>query len=293
MNRILKSLHKMKTAYFRMFYFTIVFFSIVQVSAQEPVANNGKFVTVKGLKLYYEESGEGMPLLLLHNFFSSASVWQPLTTEFSKRYRVIAVDLPGHGRSDYMDTTNVYLHEEAAEYIVGLLDALKIDSLYVIGASSGGFITLYMATQRPELIKKIVIVGGQIFYSAQTREVISGLGMATGITERLGRPEAVRIHGKTKLDLLEKQFWNFRKLYGDPSFTSDVLATIKAKALIIHGDNDRIAPLSNALEMHKDIPHASLWVVPNGGHLPHFVPANEADFLKRTLEFLDGDWSEN
>ena len=284
----------MNTTYFRMIYFTIVFFSIVHgVSAQEAVANNGKFVTVKGLKLYYEESGEGMPLLLLHNFFSSASEWQPITTEFSRRYRVIAVDLPGHNRSDYMDTTNVYLHEKAAEYMIGLLDALKIDSLYVIGASSGGFITLYMATRRPELIKKIVIVGGQIFYSAQTREVISGLGRATGITERLGRSGAVKMHGKTKLDLFEKQFWNFRKLYGDPSFTPDVLATIKAKALIIHGDNDRIAPLSNALEMHKNIPHASLWVVPNGGHLPHFVPANQADFLRRTQEFMDGDWSKN
>ena len=140
MSSTLKLLYKTVTSNFRLFCFTIAFFSIVhEVIAQLPVAKNGKFVTVKGLKIYYEESGQGMTLLILHNFFSSATAYQPLITEFSMHYRVIAIDLPNHGRSDYMDTADFYLHKKAAEYIIGALDVLKIDSLYVIGASSGLF----------------------------------------------------------------------------------------------------------------------------------------------------------
>ena len=100
----------------------------------------------------------------------------------------------------------------------------------------------------------------------------------------------VKRHGKQKGALIARQFWNFRKLYGDPSFTPDVLSTIKANTLIIHGDNDPIAPLTNAWEMFQNIPQAHLWIVPNGGHLPQVGPSNEEEFIRHVLEFLRGDW---
>jgi len=117
----------------------LTIFSIGELTAQasEP---NGKIVTIKGLKIYYEESGNGMPLILLHPFGATSSLWKAFTPELSKHYRVISVDLPGHGRSDYMDTTNVYLHKRATEYILGLIDFLKLDSVNLIGASAGGLL---------------------------------------------------------------------------------------------------------------------------------------------------------
>jgi pimeloyl-ACP methyl ester carboxylesterase len=267
------------------FFMSLMFTS--ETKAQEAVAPNGHFVTVKGLKLYYEETGKGMPLVLLHNFGGTASQWEPFIPEFSKYYRVIAVDMPGHGRSDYMDTTDIYLHKKAAEYIIGLLDSLNIDSVYVIGASSGGFVTLYIATLKPELTKKIVVIGGQIYYSIQDRNFITSLGPGTEDPERL--EAAIKAHGKEKGTLILKQFWRFRNLYGDPSFTPDILSTITAKTLIIHGDNDEIAPVSNALEMFKSIPKAHLWIVPYGGHLPHLDQLNQGDFVRRTLEFMNSN----
>jgi pimeloyl-ACP methyl ester carboxylesterase len=134
---------------------------ILEIKGQEPVAPNGKFAMLKGLKIYYEESGNGMPLILLHSFGETCSQWESFIPELSKHYRVIAVDLPGQGRSDYMDTTNVYLHKRASEYIIGLIDYLKFDSVNIIGASSGSFITLYIATLRPKLVKNIIVIGGQ------------------------------------------------------------------------------------------------------------------------------------
>lgn len=273
------------------FCFIIIFLINSEVEAQEHVAPNGKFATVKGVKIYYEDSGKGMPLLLLHGFKGTASDWKPFTPELSKYYRVIAIDLPGHGRSDYMDTTNVYLHKRAAEYIIGLLDVLHIDSLNIMGISSGGFITLYIATIKPQLAKKIVVIGGQVYYSDTTRHLITSLGgpekTPVATLERL-----TKAHGKQKGTLLTRQFWNFRKLYGDPSFTPDVLSAIKATTLIIHGDNDPIAPVSNAWEMYQNIPGAHLWVVPYGWHVPILETKNQEDFMRRLLEFLQGKWEE-
>jgi pimeloyl-ACP methyl ester carboxylesterase len=255
--------------------------------AQIPVGPNGKFATVNNVKLYYEDTGRGMPLLLLHGFGGSTSHWQPFIAELSKSNRVIVMDLPGHGRSDVMDTTEVYLHKRAAEYIIGLLDQLKIDSINIMGISSGGFITLYIATLRPQLAKKIVVIGGQVYYSKTTRDMI------TAVADPANNPpneNRVKEHGKEKATLIARQFWNFRKLYGDPSFTPDVLATVKAKALIVHGDDDPIAPVSNAWEMFQHIPQARLWIVPHGGHVPPAIPANKDDFLRRITDFLQGKW---
>src|SRR5687767_7526280 len=137
---------------FRSFTIICLMLCMKTMHAQESPAPNGKIATIRGLKLYYEESGRGTPFIILHGFSGSATLWKAFVAEYEKHYRVIAVDLPGHARSDYMDTTRVYLHKRAAEYMVGLIDHLKLDSVYVMGASSGGFITMYMATLRPEVI---------------------------------------------------------------------------------------------------------------------------------------------
>lgn len=224
-----------------------------------------------------------MPLILLHFFGSTSSSWDPLIPELAKENRVIAVDLPGHGKSDYMDTTKVYLHKEAAEYVIGLIDYLQLDSINVVGASSGGFITLYMARLRPDLIKKLVIIGGQVYYSWQTRRIISEC-CGKGPDEN-----SISAHGEEKATILDKQFYHFRELYGDPAFTPDILSSIKAKSLIIHGDNDDIAPVSNAWEMYKNIPKSSLWIIPNGDHLPYLNPENQVLFITTIGKFLKED----
>ena len=255
-------------------------------TAQEAVSSNGKFATINGLKIYYEESGQGTPVILLHHFFATASQWKTYVPELAKKYRVIAVDLPGHGRSDYMDTTKVFLHKKATEYIIGLIDFLKLDSVYLIGASSGGPITSYLATLRPDLVKRAVVIGGFLYRAKQVREIIADWSKNPDASE-------IASHGKEKAILLHKQFTYFSQLYGDPSFTPDVLFTIRAKTLIIHGDNDQYFPISNALEMYQNVPNSYLWIVPNAGHFcfpPYLNAEDERDFIRRTMTFLNGDW---
>jgi pimeloyl-ACP methyl ester carboxylesterase len=278
---------KSSSSFFLVCCFLIALLTSLSITAQLPAAPNGKFATIKDLKLYYEDTGRGMPLLLMHAFNRTGSDWKPFLPEFAKDHRVITLDLPGHGRSDWMDTTDDYLHKKAAEYIIGLLDQLHIDSVNIMGISSGGFIAMYIATLRPQLAKKIIVIGGQVSYSKTTRDVIT----AIADPEKNPLPEIhIKNHGRQKASLIARQFWNFRKLVGDPLFTPEMMATISAKVLIVHGDNDPIAPVSNAWEMFQHIPKARLWVVPNGGHVPIVVRGNAGDFTRRAMEFLQGKW---
>ena len=95
-------------------------------------------------------------------------------------------------------------------------------------------------------------------------------------------------HGESRGLQVARQFWRFRTLYDDPAFTPDKLATISARTLIVHGDNDFV-PITQALEMHHSIPSARLWIVPNGGHLPYLAQDNHVDFVRRVTEFLEGE----
>ena len=97
-------------------------------------------------------------------------------------------------------------------------------------------------------------------------------------------------HGPEKQKVLARQFFQMDNLYGDPSFTPDILGTIKAKWLVVQGDNDDAVPLQQAIEMHQNIPNSRLWIVPNGGHLPHLDPNYQSEFLRVSLAFLNGKW---
>lgn len=268
--------------------FCAVVFSITTAEAQEPVATNGKFVDVNGAKIYFEEYGQGEPLVLLHGFGRTLADWKSLIPEFSKNYHVIAWDMRGHGRSTNPDTSKVFLHATAASDLLALLEKLNLKTVKAMGHSSGGIVILYAASKEPDRFEAIVPVSAQTYYSSETREFIKTTAKPESFYEF---NQLEKQHGKIKGQILARQFYHFHELYGDPSITPDQLAMIKARTLIIHGDNDFV-PVSQAWEMYQHIPNAHLFIVPNGWHLPHVGGANEKDFTRRTLEFLKGEWKE-
>ena len=102
--------------------------------------------------------------------------------------------------------------------------------------------------------------------------------------------EWAKYHGPEKQEYLARVVWESRKLYGDASFTPDILNTIKANWLVVLGDNDVAIPIQLGIEMHQNIPNSRLWIVPNGEHLPHLNPDIQPEFLRVSLEFLNGKW---
>lgn len=112
-------------------------------------------VEVDGSKLYYEESGQGPALVLLHGLGSSAEDWEYQIPEFSRHYRVIAMDLRGFHRSS-RGTGAMSIARFAAD-VRNLLDQLDVDRFYLIGYSMGGAIALQLALDHPGAVIKMVI----------------------------------------------------------------------------------------------------------------------------------------
>jgi pimeloyl-ACP methyl ester carboxylesterase len=270
------------------FIFLMTFLTIAIARAQEPAEPYGHFAKIKDRQIYYEESGNGMPLILLNPFTQTSTSWKPFIPYLSKYYHVVAVDIPGNGRSDAMDTSGVYSFRKAGDFILGLIDFLQLDSVNIIGPSATSAIALYIATIRPARVKSMIIIGGQAYFSEQTRKTIASWG--PGFEDSAWLAASIKTHGKEKGTLLLKQLWNFRNVNGDPPFTPEILSTITARTLIIHGDNDDIVPLAQAIDMYNNINKKYLWIVPNGGHLPYMDTANQIEFLQRATEFLNKDW---
>jgi pimeloyl-ACP methyl ester carboxylesterase len=256
---------------------------------QVKVNPNGKFFSYNGIKIYYEDTGKGEPLLLLHSFFGTADHWKPYVEAFSKQFRTIAIDMIGHGRSDFYRKDDInFKHADYAKIVFALLDSLKLNKVNAIGGSSGGMTLLHLNISQPERFKSVIVIGAQIYFSKHVREWTRQGGPDSAIMKFTGW--ATQGSGVEKARLLARQFYQFHKLYGDPSFTPDILSTIKAKWLVVHGDNDEPVPLQQALDMHQYIPNSRLWVIPNGGHLPYLVADIRAEFLKVSLDFLNGKW---
>ena len=127
-------------------------------------AGREKYLEQDGLKICYIDEGEGPPLLFVHGIGGSVSNWAPNIEHFKRRYRVIALDLPGFGKSGYTDTE--YSLELFAGAIRGLLSHLGIDRTSIAGNSLGGLITIHLAINHNDLIESIVLVdtaGGHKF----------------------------------------------------------------------------------------------------------------------------------
>ena len=255
-------------------------------SAQEPATASGRTIAVPGARLYFEEHGSGAPLFLLHNFFSTGTSWRAYVPVLALHFRVIVVDMRGHGRSSNADTSIVFRLAQPARDLLALMDSLHIPRASAMGGSSGAITLLYAASMEPQRFDAITVIGAQLYTSTQVRDWIRA-GFCPPDSAFVA--SLLQRHGPQRGTQLVRQFCHFKDLYGDLALTPDVLARITARTLVVHGDNDFV-PVSQAWELFRAVPKSRLWIVPNGGHLPYTDSSNVADFTRRTLDFLQGKW---
>jgi len=260
--------------------------SLSTPSLEGQQVQQGKTASVQGIQLYYETYGEGSPLILLHNFGTSGKVWEPYIADLAKYFRVILVDMRGHGGST--NPTNRFTHRQSALDVFALLDQLGIKSFKAMGISSGAMTLLHMATQQPSRIEAIALIGGTIYYPHATRDILAQSTVESMTPDDWQRMRQYAKHGDDQIKSLQTQFHNFKDSYDDMNFTPPYLSTITAKTLIIHGDRDRFFPVEIALEMYRSIPNSYLWIFPNGGHIP--IHRRPEVFKQWALEFLRGEW---
>jgi len=126
------------------------------------VANNGR--------IHFEVYGNGNPLVLLHGFAGSVNIWRDFAGELKSKFRVILIDLPGHGKSSYF--ADEYSMELMADSVKAVIDHLGLTSIAIIGHSMGGYVSLAFARKYKNAVK-----GLGLFHStslADTEEVKLG-----------------------------------------------------------------------------------------------------------------------
>src|SRR5262249_5075707 len=95
------------------------------------------------IRLYYEETGKGRPVVLVHEFAGDLRSWEPQMRHFGQRYRCIAFNARGYPPSDVPQSLTAYSQTHAADDIKTVLDHLAIDQAHIVGLSMGGFATLH------------------------------------------------------------------------------------------------------------------------------------------------------
>jgi len=111
------------------------------------------------VRLYYEEVGQGIPILFMHEFASDYRGWEPQLREFGKRYRCIAYSARGYTPSDVPADRQAYSYQHMMRDCVAVLDHLKIDSAHIVGLSMGGYTTLQVALNHPKRARSMVLAG--------------------------------------------------------------------------------------------------------------------------------------
>lgn len=264
-------------------------------------------VLVKGINLYYEEAGKGIPILFVHEFAGDWRSWEPQMRFFSSRYRAITFSARGYLPSDVPDSSADYSQEAQVQDIKGLIEALKVERPHICGLSMGSYTTLLFGLQYPERAQSLTIAGSgygsgksrQDFHKEVTELANQMLeGGLKAVSERYTQgPARVQLQNKNPRawEEFRRQFeehsprgsaYTFLGVQGKrPSITDlgDQLRKMTLPVLIILGDEDERG-LEGSLFMKKNIPRAGLEIYPRSGH-----PVNLEEperFNRSVLDFI-------
>jgi len=234
----------------------------------------GKYYDIRDIKMYTEVYGQGQPLLFIHGNSGSGGNFFKQVPHFSKKYKVIIADSRAQGKS--ADKGDSLSYEMMADDYAALLDAMKIDSAYVVGWSDGGINGLLMAIRHPQKVKKLAITGANLRpdNTAIPQELLDILmPVYDGLKNKADRNEVE--NGGYKL---------VRLMIEQPHISLNDLQKISCPTLVIGGDHDVIKE-EHTMEIYKNIPKAYLWILPNSGHS---TPIKYADEFNRKIgEFFN------
>lgn len=236
-----------------------------QTGVPAPVESG--YAEIGSVRLYYEITGNGEPLLLLHGGLGGSEHFAEVVPLLSKSFEVITVDRRGHGRST--DDGEPYSYAGMAEEMRAFLDHHQLGSVKMLGFSDGGVVGFHLASTYPERVEKLVAVGANYRVDGMTPETVEF--MTNRMTpEELGKvfPEMERAYRATNpqpdnyASFIERSHALWLR---DPYLTEQQMTEIKVPVLFIIGEHDAIR-LEHVLEMRHLIEGSQICVLPGGTH---------------------------
>src|SRR5437899_3208170 len=134
---------------------------------------NANYIDLEGVRTYYEKTGTGDPLILLHGGMCTAETFDPQTPVLAEQYCVYVPERYGHGRTADVDGAITY--ENMAQHTIAFMDALGIESAHLAGWSDGALVGLLVALRRPKLVRKLVYIDQYVTLDAVAPELLSFL----------------------------------------------------------------------------------------------------------------------
>lgn len=226
-------------------------------------------------RVYYEEHGNSAspPLVLLPGLLGSLSIqWRDYIPTFAAAYRVVAINLRGHGQSG--NNNAVLRLDDMVRDITGLLDALGIKSAHIAGYSLGGYLGLMLHLHQPERVRTLLMHATKFYWNDS---VIEGM-------KKQMRPEVIKSkvphyathlaheHGKEKWEQLLAQSAEMVEHMVLLGITEEQAALATCPVLVSAGNRDELIPVQELLALSQTIPTAELFILPGVHHSFSTIP---------------------
>ncbi|MGC1788655.1 MAG: alpha/beta fold hydrolase [Terriglobales bacterium] len=256
------------------------------------------FVENQGTKIYWDEQGQGAPLLLIMGLGYTSIMWYRTRPSLAQRYRTLAFDNRGVGRSDV--PPGPYSIAAMASDAAAVLDAAVVARAHVFGVSMGGMIAQEFALQYPERTASLILgctaSGGSSAVHAENKviDVLLARGMSLEQAREAILPyiyDAATPREKIDEDINQRREWlpsvegymaQVMAILAWESYSR--LAQIKAPTLVIHGQSDALVPPGNGELIAGRIPGAKLVLLAHASHL--FLTDQTDQSNRAILEFL-------
>jgi len=273
---------------------------------------DSRFVEVNGINVHYKMYGAGQPtFILLHGFGANLFAWREVVEPLAELGTVIAYDRPAFGLTERpleWEGENPYSQNSQAELVIGLMDALNVERAILVGNSAGGTISLLTALKYPQRIQSLILVDPAVYAGGGAPAFIRPL-FGTPQMKHLGQliarqlqaqvPGIVRLayHDPSKVtpeimagymnplnvENWDKALWELTAASSE-SGLAQRLPELNLPTLVITGDDDRIVPTEQSVQLAGEIANAALVVIPQCGHFPQ--EERPAEFMQAVIDFL-------
>ena len=247
---------------------------------------------LNGITLYYEDHGQGVPVLLSHGYGSSAAMWQPQVEALSRRYRLILWEMRGHARTDSPDDPAAYSEAATVADMTALLDHLGVEKAVIGGLSLGGYMSLAFQLAHPERTLALILCDtGPGYRKDEARAAWNETAnrradrfqeQGLDALSRGAEVAASRSLHRTAAGLMHSARGMLTQ--HSPAVIEN-LEKINVPTLIVVGANDT-PYLAGTEYMEKKIPNARRVVIPDAGHSSNMDQPKV--FNETVLAFLAG-----
>ncbi|MGE5325637.1 MAG: alpha/beta fold hydrolase [Deltaproteobacteria bacterium] len=255
-----------------------------------------RVVILHGQELHFYEKGKGSTVILLHGMVGASTDWAYVFGPLSTKYRVIALDQIGFGRSarpkiEYRISTFV-------EYLRDFMRSQHISRAAIVGNSLGGWIAMDFAAQHPELVSCLVLVDPAgldtpvhhavpVNMNPSSREDVRNLWRTLFYDNKLATDYLVDYEWRRLQRFSDRETIRSvtSALVSGTEYEDQKIGSIQAPTLLIWGRNDALLPLSYGELVHKAIGGSTLTVLDECGHVPQLEKPRE--FVQALLKFLD------